>query len=65
MDNLVKKEIDRLASTENPNRGAWLSEMLSVKLRNALENNTVNSAKNLAELDHAIWKWYDNEFGEV
>ncbi len=28
LDNLVRKEIDRLASIENPNRGAWLSEML-------------------------------------
>ncbi len=28
LDNFVRKEIDRLASIENPNRGAWLSEML-------------------------------------
>jgi hypothetical protein len=103
LDNLVRKEIDRLGSADNPNRGAWLSEMLchffpekypilnkpvkiwvqhnkykgpsnasegakyidlAVKLRNALKSNTANSAKNLAELDHAIWKWYDNKFGE-
>jgi len=28
LDNLVRKEIDRLAEAQNPNRGAWLSEML-------------------------------------
>jgi hypothetical protein len=103
MDNLVRKEIDVLASAENPNRGAWLSEMLchffperypilnnpvkawlkhnkykspsnasegakfidlSVKLRNALKTNTANSARDLAELDHAIWKWYANQLGK-
>ena len=37
---------------------------LSVKLRNTLKINIANSAKNLAELDHAIWKWYDTELGE-
>ncbi len=94
MDNLVKKEIDKLASARNPARHSWLSEMLchffpkrypllntpirewlrknkykspssasdgatyidlSIKLRNALKSNTANIAKNLAELDHAIW----------
>jgi len=28
LDNVVRKEIDRLADADNPNRGAWLSEML-------------------------------------
>ena len=99
MDNMVRKEIDKLTETENPNRGAWFSEMLchffpdrypirnkpvkdwlkynkyraprkasegaryidlSVKLRNALKTNKAYKAKNLAELDHAIWKWCDN-----
>lgn len=103
LDNLVRKEIDRLASTKNPNRGAWLSEMLchffpdrypilnkpvriwlqhnnfkgprkasegalyidlSMKLRDALANNKTNTARNLSELDHAIWQWYHREFGE-
>jgi hypothetical protein len=103
LDNLVRKEIDRLASIENPNRGAWLSEMLchffpdrypilnkpvrvwlqhskykgprkasegalyidlSMKLRDALVNNNANTAKDLSELDHAIWQWYDREFEE-
>jgi hypothetical protein len=103
LDNLVRKEIDRLASLKNPNRGAWLSEMLchffpdrypiwnkpvrvwlqhskykgprkasegalyihlSVKLRNALANNKTNTARDLSELDHAIWQWYHREFGE-
>jgi hypothetical protein len=103
LDNLVRKEIDRLASLQDPNRGAWLSEMLchffpdrypvvakpvrvwlqdnkyrgprnasegalyidlSMKLREALADNKTNTAKNLSELDHAIWQWYDREFGE-
>ena len=103
IDNLVRKEIDKLASGDNPNRGAWLSEMLchffpekypivnnpvkawlkhnkysnsskasegaryidlSVKLRNALKSDPAYAAKNLADLDHAIWKWYDNKFGK-
>ena len=103
LDNLVRKEIDRLASVENPNRGAWLSEMLchffpdrypilnkpvrvwlqhnkfkgprkasegavyidlSLKLRDALRHNTTNTAGDISELDHAIWQWYDKEFGE-
>ncbi|MCB9005523.1 MAG: phospholipase D family protein [Ardenticatenaceae bacterium] len=97
LDNLVKKKIDHLAKTQNPNRGAWLSEMLclyfpnqypllnkpvkvwlqvnkyraphkasegakyidlALKLRQALRQNTKNNAKNLLELDHAIWQWY-------
>lgn len=37
---------------------------LAVKLRSAIKGNRANKAKNLAELDHAIWKWYDNEYGE-
>ena len=100
---MVRKEIDRLASADNPTRGAWLSEMLchffpdkypllnkpvkvwlqhnkykgpskssegakyidlAIKLRNALKSNTANRAKNIAELDHAIWKWYHNKFGK-
>ncbi|MCX6141832.1 MAG: phospholipase D family protein [Ignavibacteriales bacterium] len=103
LDNLVKREMDRLTALQNPNRVAWLSEMLchffpgkypilnkpvrvwlqhnkyrgprgategaryidlAIKLRSALENNTANRAKDLAQLDLAIWKWYDNEFGE-
>lgn len=28
LDNIVKEEIDRLAKAQNPNRGAWMSEML-------------------------------------
>lgn len=99
LDNKVRTEIDLLASLDNPNRGAWLSEMLchyfpekyplinkpvrvwlqynkfksprgasegakyvdlSVKMRNALKNNSANTAKNLAELDYAIWQWYDD-----
>jgi hypothetical protein len=102
LDNLVRKEIDRLASFKNPNRGAWLSEMLchffperypilnkpvrawlqhnrfrgphkasegalyidlSMKMRDALVNNKSNTAKDLSELDHAIWHWYDTKFG--
>lgn len=103
LDNLVRREIDRLASAHNPNRGAWLSEMLchffpdrypilnkpvrvwlqhnrytgphnasegavyidlSTKLRDALATNNTNTARNLSELDHAIWQWYHREFGE-
>jgi hypothetical protein len=103
LDNVVRKEIDRLASLENPNRGAGLSEMLchffparypilnkavrvwlqhnkfrgphkasegalyidlSMKLRDALASNKTNTARDLSELDHAIWQWYDREFGE-
>lgn len=103
LDNLVRKEIDRLASVENPDRGAWLSEMLchffpdrypilnkpvrvwlqhnkfkgsrnasegaqyihlSIKLRTTLANNKANTARDLSELDHAIWQWYHREFGE-
>lgn len=103
LDNLVRKEIDRLASVENPNRGAWFSEMLchffpgrypilnkpvrvwlqhnkfkgprkasegalyidlSIKLRDALANNKANTARDLSELDLAIWQWYHREFGE-
>ncbi len=103
LDNLVRKEIDRLTSLENPNRGAWLSEMLchffpdrypilnkpvkvwlqhnrfrgprkasegalyidlSMKMRDTLVNNKTNTAKDLSELDHAIWQWYDRKFGE-
>ncbi len=103
LDNLVRKEIDRLTSLKNPNRGAWLSEMLchffpdrypilnkpvkvwlqhkrfrgprkasegalyidlSMKMRDTLVNNKTNTAKDLSELDHAIWQWYDREFGE-
>jgi hypothetical protein len=97
LDNAVRKEIDRLAKAQNPNRGAWLSEMLclyfpgwyplinkpvrvwlqynkyrapqkasegakyidlAMKLRQAIKQNTKNEAKNLLELDHAIWQWY-------
>jgi hypothetical protein len=96
LDSLVRKEIDHLAEVQNPNRKAWLSEMLchffpekypiindpveawlshnkyrgphnasdgaryidlSIKLREALANNKKHSALNLAELDHAIWRW--------
>ncbi|MCA9934271.1 MAG: hypothetical protein KC415_10120, partial [Anaerolineales bacterium] len=31
---------------------------LALKLRQALRQNTKNNAKNLLELDHAIWQWY-------
>jgi hypothetical protein len=37
---------------------------LSMKLRDALVNNNANTAKDLSELDHAIWQWYDREFEE-
>lgn len=37
---------------------------LAVKLRDALKNNNDNIANNLSELDHAIWKWYDNKYGK-
>lgn len=101
LDTIVKKEVDYLNSRQNPNRGAWLSEMLchyfpdryplvnkpvkvwlqhnkyrhprgssegaryidlSIKLRHAIKSNVANRAKNLAELDHAIWQWYDNTY---
>lgn len=104
LDNAVRKEIDRLASQENPTRGAWFTEMLchfypdkypivnkpvkmwlkynkykpssrasegaqyidlSVKMRNAVQENRSNKAKNLAELDHAIWQWYELEFADA
>ena len=100
LDNIVKQEIDSLASAENPLRGSWLSEMLchyfpdnyplvnkpvrlwlqdnryrspkkssqgsayidlSMKLRTAIKNNDSNKAKNLSELDHAIWQWARNK----
>jgi len=99
LDDLVRKEIDRLAKTHNPNRGAWMSEMLchylpglypvvntpvrswlyhikygpphkasqgaryidlARKLRLAIKQKK-NKARNLLELDHGIWKWYDNK----
>jgi hypothetical protein len=97
LDNRVRKEIDHLVDVQNPNRGAWLSEMLchffpdrypllngpvkawlqhnnyrgprkasegsryidlALKLRKAIKQNNSNKAKNLLELDHAIWQWY-------
>lgn len=100
LDNIVRKEIDRLVKVHNPNRGAWMSEMLcqyfphlypivnkpvkawlqdneyrsprkasegsqyidlALKLRRAINQNKIdksNEAKNLLELDHAIWQWY-------
>ena len=98
LDYTVRKEIDRLAKARNPNRGAWLSEILChyfpdlyplvnnpVKawlqhneyrvprkasegaqyiyraraLRRAIKQNTKNEARDLLELDHAIWRWYE------
>jgi hypothetical protein len=35
---------------------------LAVKLRLAINEKIVNEARNLAELDHAIWQWYYNEY---
>jgi hypothetical protein len=32
---------------------------LALKLRAALRTNTANGAKNLADLDHALWAWWD------
>lgn len=103
LDTIVKKELDYLNSRQNPNRGAWLSEMLchyfpdryplvnkpvkvwlrhnryrhprgssegaryidlSIKLRHAIKNNVANKAKNLAELDHTIWQWYENTYND-
>jgi hypothetical protein len=99
LDDLVRKEINRLAKNHNPNRGAWMSEMLchylpdrypvvntpvkswlshikygpphkaseggryidlARKLRLAI-NQRKNNARNLLELDHGIWKWYDKK----
>ena len=34
---------------------------LAVKLRASLRRNTVNGATSLAELDHALWAWWDSE----
>jgi hypothetical protein len=101
LDNIVKQEIDSLAALKNPNRGAWLSEMLchfypdkypivdkpvklwlksikyrsplnssegsryidlAIKLRFAMKENSFNSARNLIELDSAIWQWADNHY---
>lgn len=101
LDNIVRKEIDRLSMAQNPNRGAWLSEMLchyfpdlyplinkpvrmwlqdnkyraprktsegakyidlAMKLRQAIKQNTKNRAKDLLELDHAIWQWYKSKY---
>lgn len=97
IDDLVKKEIDKLAKKNNPNRKAWFTEMLchfypdkyplvnkpvetwlkhirfrsprkssegsryidlSIKLRQAVKENTTNNAKDLSELDGAISCWY-------
>jgi hypothetical protein len=33
---------------------------LSIKLRTAIKNNDSNKARNLSELDHAIWRWVEN-----
>jgi len=103
LDNIVKKELDYLSKRNNPNRKAWLTEILchyfpemyplvnkpvltwlhynkfrspinssegskyidlSIKLRQALTENEKYSARNLAELDGAVWKWYDNNYNE-
>jgi HKD family nuclease len=101
LDNLVRNEIDFLAKEKNPNRKAWLSEMLchyfpdnyplvngpvetwlhfnkfrsptnssegsryidlSIKLRQAIKENTVNKASDMTELDAAVWQWHQNKF---
>lgn len=103
LDNYVKKEIDYLSKKNNPNRGAWFTEILchyypefyplvnkpvetwlhfndfrsprnssegskyidlSLKLRQAIKENKNYSARNLADLDGAIWKWYDINYKE-
>jgi hypothetical protein len=33
---------------------------LARNLRHAIEGNTKNEARNLAELDHGIWRWWDS-----
>jgi hypothetical protein len=33
---------------------------LALKLRHAIQGNTKNDARNLAELDHGIWRWWNS-----
>ena len=103
LDRVVANEIDRLSRARNPNRGAWLTEMLchlyprlyplvnkpvvtwlrhnrypaprgasegaryqhlALTLRGALKNNTTNGARDLPELDNAIWTWGTQQPGQ-
>jgi len=55
---------NKFRSPRNSSEGSKYID-LSLKLRQAIEESDNYPAKNLAELDGAIWQWYDNKYNST
>ena len=54
-------EKHKIPSPLNSSEGSRYID-LAIKLRFAMKENSFNSARNLIELDSAIWQWADNHY---